>query len=596
MSDKKRWDDLHAAYAKAGEAANEYDRQLSRKYGSIYQSSWLKKGDRDKLDALRARADKIGDKIVELLVRVSPRGEAWLSGVPAHWIRSELTWEDAIRPKNEPLSVTPPSAWGGGAPIQETPMPQEHDAESAGAEYAQDQIENDYFMGWVREQMLEASRMDPSTVLPLETKSDARVIARNMLKQLEEDTKRGLDPREIASLIGVDSTTHDDVKEFFKGFSDTLRMNDAWLAGELLEINREMRGGGVSEARRRAAPASDLSRLHNPSIAGNIIVSNRKDFDRLLIERLGQIGRPDAVEIAREYKKLAAAYFGASRTPASTADEILDLEQRRRSGRRGVSEASRSGATKVKWVANGYDDGFHASVGRYFLKTVPVGGDRFVWSVSKGTKIVAGSEAIDPSWHGGYKGDPSEHGARVAAELAMTIHRTRSSRAAAMSESRRGPTPVEDPEYVIQGAYSDGRITESFGFDDEDTARSEAWKLSKSPYFEGDYVRIITRDGEIVWDSRGEGVGEAARSPADVLPIHIPEAAIEAAKKKYLDDLRAASPEQSEVWYQRQMERQPMFKNPGMYPWQFDLGGRRKKPRVGETRRPKARRPVRRRR
>jgi hypothetical protein len=91
MSDKKRWDDLHAAYAKAGEAANEYDRQLSRKYGSIYQSSWLKKGDRDKLDALRARADKIGDKIVELLVRVSPRGEAWLSGVPAHWIRSELT-------------------------------------------------------------------------------------------------------------------------------------------------------------------------------------------------------------------------------------------------------------------------------------------------------------------------------------------------------------------------------------------------------------------------------------------------------------------------------------------------------------------------
>jgi len=48
-TDKKRWDDLHAAYAKAGESANEYDRQLSRKYGSTYQPSWLKKGDRDKL-------------------------------------------------------------------------------------------------------------------------------------------------------------------------------------------------------------------------------------------------------------------------------------------------------------------------------------------------------------------------------------------------------------------------------------------------------------------------------------------------------------------------------------------------------------------
>lgn len=356
--------------------------------------------------------------------------------------------------------------------------------------------------------------MDPSTVLPLETKSDARVIARNMLQQLEEDTKRGLDPREIANLIGVDGTTRDDVKEFFKGFRGALDESRDWLADELLEIKGGLRGRRMSEAPRSRTPASDLSRLHNPSTAGNIIVSNRKDFDRLLIERLGQLGRPDAVEIAREYKKLAAAYFGASRTPASTADEILDLEQRRHAGRRGVSEASRSGATKVKWVANGYDDGFHASVGRYFLKTMPVGDGRFVWSVSKGTKIVAGSEAVDPSWHGGYKGDPSEHGARVAAELAMTLHKTRSSRTAAVSESRRGPTPVEDPEYVIQGAYSDGRITESFGFDDEDTARSEAWKLSKSPYFEGDHVRIITRDGELVWDSRGRGVSEARRPKA----------------------------------------------------------------------------------
>ena len=116
------------------------------------------------------------------------------------------------------------------------------DPEAAGAEYAQTQLESDYFMDWVREQLTEARRMDPSQVLPLETEADARVIAKNMLQQLKWDTSRDLDPREIARLIGVDDTTQEDVKEFFKGFRDTLDMNSVWLAGELLEINQEMSG------------------------------------------------------------------------------------------------------------------------------------------------------------------------------------------------------------------------------------------------------------------------------------------------------------------------------------------------------------------
>jgi DNA repair protein RadC len=81
----------------------------------------------------------------------------------------------------------------------------------------------------------------------------------------------------------------------------------------------------------------------------------------------------------------------------------------------------------VVWISNGYDAGSHASVGRYFLKTMPVGGNRFVWSVSSGVKIVAGSEAVDLTWHGGYKGEHSERSARVAAELAMTLHKNRKS-------------------------------------------------------------------------------------------------------------------------------------------------------------------------
>jgi hypothetical protein len=111
-SDKKRWDDLHAAYANADRAAFNYELELGTKYGHNFSSSWLSRAQRDKLDRLRAKKDQIGDKIIELLVRVSPRGDRWLSGVPSWWIREKLTWEDAIRPANEPLSVVVPGAWG----------------------------------------------------------------------------------------------------------------------------------------------------------------------------------------------------------------------------------------------------------------------------------------------------------------------------------------------------------------------------------------------------------------------------------------------------------------------------------------------------
>jgi hypothetical protein len=76
---------------------------------------------------------------------------------------------------------------------------------------------------------------------------------------------------------------------------------------------------------------------------------------------------------------------------------------------------------------------------------------------------------------------------------------------------RRGhgsPQPVDDPFYVIQGLYKGPEAYlagGSFGYDDEGTAIREAEKLAGSPFFEGDYVRIITRDGEPVWDSRRHG-------------------------------------------------------------------------------------------
>jgi hypothetical protein len=80
---------------------------------------------------------------------------------------------------------------------------------------------------------------------------------------------------------------------------------------------------------------------------------------------------------------------------------------------------------------------------------------------------------------------------------------------------------VEDGDYVIQGAYADGTIVgglgggggETFGMNDEQAAISAAKKLLRDPTFGGDYVTVITRDGELVWSSRPEDGMEERRSP-----------------------------------------------------------------------------------
>jgi len=125
-------------------------------------------------------------------------------------------------------------------------------AEAAGEQYASDQLQGDYFMDWVREQMLEASRAKPSEMLPLETKSDALVIAKNMLQQLLWDTQRGLEKREMDDLLGAVGVQGSDetATAFYEGFKKTLDASRDWLADELLQIKQEMRSSRVSEARR----------------------------------------------------------------------------------------------------------------------------------------------------------------------------------------------------------------------------------------------------------------------------------------------------------------------------------------------------------
>jgi hypothetical protein len=109
-SDKKKWDDLRAALAKTDSDLETLESALRGKYGMNYQRSWLGRGDQAKLDKLREKADKIGEKIYEIADRLSPR--SWDRGVPSWWVRHNLTWEDMIRPAGEPLSVVVPGSYG----------------------------------------------------------------------------------------------------------------------------------------------------------------------------------------------------------------------------------------------------------------------------------------------------------------------------------------------------------------------------------------------------------------------------------------------------------------------------------------------------
>lgn len=58
---------------------------------------------------------------------------------------------------------------------------------------------------------------------------------------------------------------------------------------------------------------------------------------------------------------------------------------------------------------------------------------------------------------------------------------------------------MEDPNFVVQGLWSDGRIAEEDGEDDLEKAIKMAERMTVSPLFEGTAVRVLTRDGETEW-------------------------------------------------------------------------------------------------
>jgi hypothetical protein len=126
-------------------------------------------------------------------------------------------------------------------------------AEAAGARYAEEQLEGDYFRDWVYEQMAEADRMrraDPQSVLPLETDRDFQALAKNMLQQLHWDTARELDVRDV-----LPDANPADARAFMRGFraeiqKPAVRSWVADLAKEAKEeIERQAGGRGAGERR-----------------------------------------------------------------------------------------------------------------------------------------------------------------------------------------------------------------------------------------------------------------------------------------------------------------------------------------------------------
>ena len=119
MSDRERWEKLRADYLATSRTFRDLDIQLSVKYGPGFQRGWASKAEQKKVEQLRNRLDRIRGKMFAIVERVSPRD--WGRGVPAHWIASDLSWEDAVRPINEPLGVTPPLAYGATSPMRDNP-------------------------------------------------------------------------------------------------------------------------------------------------------------------------------------------------------------------------------------------------------------------------------------------------------------------------------------------------------------------------------------------------------------------------------------------------------------------------------------------
>lgn len=425
-------------------------------------------------------------------------------------------------------------------------------AEKAGADYAQEQVGSPHFRDWVHDQLAEAERMraaDPSSVLPLETPDDAKKVARNMLKQLEWDTKRQMEHTEIEELSGASGvlssgnaawvkdtygiTAHDVGKSFFEGFSEELDKPTTreWLTDEILQAIEGVQGvGSVNEARGgvvRAAARTGMTPEQRETIVaalrhygadlssdgfiahGEKVLGVRPEISKgrlRMVSKTGQLlasfpvanigtGVADFVEKFWFWKPVTvASEVRETHAPLPTEEQIInyflfDAED--------VDVGTFSRAKTDEVAAH-----FGMSQAAAFRALDALAKKGVLQKTRDVMKGRHGKKAVGYQWweYGWKSGDRERYESR--------------------SDGRRDDRPgiaretkwVDDPFYVIQGIYRGGSISDNFGgVDDGKIAIDEAKKFSTSPFFEGDYVRVITRDGELVWDSRG---GEHGTWPA----------------------------------------------------------------------------------
>jgi hypothetical protein len=529
-ADKKRWDDLHAAQAKAQEIEDEYERELRRKYG--YEGSWrswIKKGERDKLERLEAKTDKIGDKIIELLVKVSPRGEAWLSGAPSWWIRQRLTWDDAIRPANEPLSVVVPGSYGNPDGTVRS--------------------ERGNNMSRVR------NRRQPS--LPgfpdIPEKLEIRIPTMPW-EQIGGD----MDPGAYGGLIATADGDHIELLEIqpvaeYVGNREAADVGfpfwtkEAWFDLEDLDPkNEDVKSALASSGFDEGEQKIWLEEEATPEQRALVIAESLLRYGRGDEGPSGWSSDLPDHEVKWNSGKIATIPDYLADEDESFRDDVLGYSDIRSSLETKVEEmANQSSAQAWSTVgdqaANDAEkDGFdpESLVGvAEFGEAVAVNGDIETDKTMEGVEADLEKEGYELTDVGGKV--PAQEGyadpeaviravARemkldedVVEEAAKGIDWWPKSGGEEIASSTSGwanvwgkknpDAHVEDGDYVVQGSWSDGRISEEFGMNDEKAAVAAAKKLLKDPTFEGDSVRVITRDGELVWSSKPEGTEEARR-------------------------------------------------------------------------------------
>ena len=116
---RERFEALRAAYVRQKERSDKVEEALRAKYHVGWDETLYShvptKTEQAKREAARAATDKASGKFMDHLDAISPRN--WRSGVPAHWVYEELSYEDAVRPRNEKLGVVSPLAYGHTVPM-----------------------------------------------------------------------------------------------------------------------------------------------------------------------------------------------------------------------------------------------------------------------------------------------------------------------------------------------------------------------------------------------------------------------------------------------------------------------------------------------